>query len=471
MSCCCPTPCSCSSVETGPQGPPGPAGLRGLPGPRGPSGDQGAQGAQGEEGPQGPQGLQGPQGPQGEGLDTEGTGLVTVTDGVVDPTALEPGPGVVDFLETGALPLEAVTLPPGTPIGSMLSSDGTELVPYIPSKYSDGSDGDVVYAGPITLSRAVNAEDVTYLAGAAVNTRGSYIFATGTIDYTTIPSGGLFSAPLTFNGTNTLNGNPAVANVAGAAQTGGNGDSSGSIAGGAGAGGATAAGTSIVSVPVSNAFAGGRPGSGSGSAGTGNAGANAGGAVAQYAILGSRFVLHHGELVFILIPGMSSMGGPSGGGDGAASASGAGGGGAIGGPAIQVFGRRILRSAANPNTSCIVARGGNGGAGGTPAAGNRGGGCGAAGAGGGCVRHVCEELSGTVHVGIIDLTGGNGGSSGVGTGTGTAGTGAPAGFGGAAYLYCQSATPRCIETDRTAVGGNPGVGTAGGVATQALADL
>lgn len=165
------------------------------------------------------------------------------------------------------------------------------------------------------------------------------------------------------------------------------------------------------------------------------------------------------------------MGGPSGGGDGTATASGAGGGGAIGGPTLQIFGRRILRSAANPNTACIVARGGNGGDGGTPAAGNRGGGCGAAGAGGGCVRHVCEELSGTTHVGIIDLTGGNGGSSGTGTGTGTAGTGAPAGFGGVAFRYCQTTIPLCVETDQRAVGGNAGVGTAGGVATQALADL
>ena len=71
----------------------------------------------------------------------------------------------------------------------------------------------------------------------------------------------------------------------------------------------------------------------------------------------------------------------------------------------------------------------------------------------------------------VDVSGGNGGNNGVPTGTGTAGTGPSAGFGGRLIRWCQSATPLCVVTDLTAIGGNAGIGSAGGIATPALATL
>jgi hypothetical protein len=66
-------------------GPQGPAGPTGPTGPTGPAGDDGADGADGATGPQGPQGDPGATGAQGpEGPAPSGTGLVSVTAGVLD---------------------------------------------------------------------------------------------------------------------------------------------------------------------------------------------------------------------------------------------------------------------------------------------------------------------------------------------------------------------------------------------------
>lgn len=83
--------------DTGPQGPTGATGATGSQGPRGDKGDTGAKGNTGPQGPQGIQGIQGPQGstgPQGDegpqgpqGPAPSGTGLVSVTSGVLDTPA------------------------------------------------------------------------------------------------------------------------------------------------------------------------------------------------------------------------------------------------------------------------------------------------------------------------------------------------------------------------------------------------
>lgn len=384
-----------------------------------------------------------------------------MTGGVIDPVANT----IVDLAAGGDTLADT-----GEPIGSVLSLEAAGYTSFIPSKYGDGFDGPTVFAGPTSFVRDLNATDVAFLAGAAVNARMCTIFATGTLNIVAIPTGGLFTHPLTTSGTNVVDGNNAAVNVAGTNQQGGLGSVGTLFNAAAGAAGATNAGTNGTSVTVTSSWAGGRPGVG-GTAGTGSTGA--GGAAGTLTEISLNSFPRHGELQTLgnFAGGIASPSGPSGGGDGTAGASGAGGGGAIGGPPIQIYARRVLRSAANPNTACIVARGGKGGNGGTPAAGNRGGGAGAPGSGGGVVRIVCEELAGTPHVDCVSVTGGDGGTAGNGTGTGTAGTGAPAGFGGRLIVWCRSAIPLCVVTDRTAVGGNAGIGTAGGIATPALCTL
>lgn len=384
------------------------------------------------------------------GIAPSGTGLVTVTAGVLDTSALAQ-----------------------VNVGNILKGGlGGQFVSLVPAKYGSGNDGDVIFSGSVLLARTMNYRNVTFVAGAAVNTQQFPIYATGTFDITNIPSGGLVCIAQTMTNlttaSNNINGNNANVNVAGQAKQVSAGDGINAItAPAAGAVGATNAGIIGGGNFVLATAIGGNPGPPS-TAGNGATGAGAiGGALQDFSL--STYP-QHGEIAGIN-GGKSSTGGGSGGGDGTASASGAGGGGGTGGGAVVIFARRFVRSSANPNTSCIVAKGGNGGNGGTPSGGNRGGGAAAAGAGGGVFRLVCEELAGSEHVGCVDVSGGNGGTGGTGTGTGTNGQGGYAGFGGRSLRWCQSTSPLLVATDLTAVGGNAPVGTVGGIATPALANL
>jgi len=308
----------------------------------------------------------------------------------------------------------------GLVVRSALNTMTSELFSAMLNQFfGDGSDGDVTVSGPVTLTRDMYYRNLTLSAGAALNTGGFRIFATGTVDLSAAPAGAI-----QYNGTT---GNTAVVNAAGVQIVTMNG--SGVFSGGANANataGSAAAATTATAVSVAP-YAGTSGASGAAGAGSSGAGGAAVTPAAPTAFSFRRAVISE---IVISTPGRGGMTGqPGSGGGGDGTAGGGGGGAPPGPPGISIYANTITRGASTA-AGAIQNKGGAGGGGGTPAGGNRGGGGGAGGASGGYVYIVTTSLSGSAKAGAVDVSGGNGGNGGNGTGTGVGGNGGSSGGGG-----------------------------------------
>ena len=427
---------------------------------------RGATGATGATGAAGATGATGEAGATGAGLlAPSGTGLVTVTDGVIDPVATSVSAPAAQLLADGTLPVTSVV--GGSAPGDIIVFDGVTFRDTPSPWFSDGSDSSIVVSAPIILPRDMFYADVTLVTGGQIDTGGHRLLC-HLLDLASADANAI-TAPISSGGTGGATataGTGAVQRPIRSVQ-----GSLPSVAGGAGG---VAAGAGGVASSNTTLFGGGLQGAaGSGGAGSGGAG----GAPGSIASIGIDHIQRYPSFdmpcgpntsAVHMVGGRNSSGGGGGGGDGVAG--GGGGGAAQGGGSIWIAAREIRRAAENPNVGLISARGGTGGNGGTPLAGSRGGGGAAGGGGGGSIYILTAGLLGSPHANTFDVSGGPGGNGGTGSGAGTNGTGGQAVFGGRVIMY-NVVTGVFVVYDGTAVGGTAAVGQIGGASIPAMGSL
>lgn len=290
--------------------------------------------------------------------------------------------------------------------------------PSMPVNCGPGTDGAGSINSNIALSRNTYYTTLNITNIGILRPQGFFINVQGAL---TIQGGG----GITLDGGNGGNGAATTTGgTAGAAAQ--SNEIFGSLVGGVGGAGGATTGTQAAAVAAAiclvNATAGNGSAGGTGSSGAGGA-ARTGSASSFrpfYGITTTQFLTG----IAAKYGGQSAPGGSGGGGDG--TAGGGGGGGGAGGGVIMIFCDTL------DNQGVIAARGGNGGNGGTPAAGNRGGGGGGGGGTGGFVYIICRRI---INLGTILVTGGSGGTGGAGSGTGTAGGNGTAGGAGRYAVY------------------------------------
>lgn len=331
--------------------------------------------------------------------------------------------------------------------------------------FGDGSDGDVVVNGPVTLTRDMYYNSLTVQAGAAINTAQFRIYVKTYLDITAAPAGAFV-----------LNGNAganAVVNALGAAGALFSGQTPlpQQLTAQLGKNGGTTTGTAGVGTGGSTITCyGGRGGSG-GTGGNGSSGNGGAAGISSSATLNGTVRNAANSIDYSGSGYNGSIGGSSGGsGGGDGTAGGGSGGGGQGGGVIYIAAQEIRRSAANVNAGIFQAKGAAGGNGGLPAGGSRGGGAGSGGGGGGWIYILAGVLTGTAQTNALDVSSGKGGDGSPGTGSGTAGTGGQAGYCGVAQVI-ELSTATITVNDMRATGGNAAAGTTGGAATTAQANL
>jgi hypothetical protein len=284
----------------------------------------------------------------------------------------------------------------------------------------DGSDGNLVLSGPLTLTRTTFYNNLTVQSGGVLNTGSFKVYVKGTLQ---IDVGGIINRN-GGNGSNSVSQTGGGAGAAaGAADVGSGGTPTAGATGVTGVGAQAAAPTATT----------GQGGNGGTSGAGGSGGSGAGGAAragATTALRPIRVVTKDLLIGIVLIQGGSGgAGGGSGSGDGVNLGRGGGGGGAGGG--IVYISCGVLN-----NLGTIQANGGAGGNGANGVAGNTGGGGGGSGGGGGFIYLIAGSITAA---GTIQALGGNGGNGGNGFGTGAAGTAGGAGTQGiVSYFNCSS---------------------------------
>jgi len=327
--------------------------------------------------------------------------------------------------------------------------------------YGAGTDGDVTLsAGITTLTRNMYYNNLTLTGTARINVASFKIFVKGILDISAAGSRAIFNDGI--DGTSATVQTGGAAGAAIAAATNG-----ASTAGGAGGTGVVGVGV-VGGIPVATSPGNGGSCGANGAGGAGTSGA--GGAAAAILSPTLALSLNHFQTDFVrgvtlIQGGTGGRGGASGAGDGVVLGRGGGGGGS-GGGILQIFARKINRSAVTA-TNCIAADGGRGGNGASGASGNVGGGGGASGAGGGWIWICYDELLGTAATNCIDASGGDGGIGGNGFGTGIGGNGGQGGSGGRITLLQPKARAGTEQLGSYLVGGGLGgtaVGITGGAA-------
>lgn len=392
---------------------------------------------------------------------------------------------VASLIATSALADVPIT-PWPSPFGTNTAADGgtgggtsaAVLAATNLEFFGDGSDGPLVCAGAMSLSRDMYYTTGTISAGCAVtiyslvSVNTAYrLFFNGNLDLTACPAGGIVA--------NGFNGNSSVVNAIAAATslittTFGIG---GTLVGAASPAGGTNGGTQGTAAGQLTIGAGGGTAGASGAGGLGTSGAGGLSRPLNTPLTIIRFrrpaiEVRQGNAA--VNGGSSGSSGGSGGGDG--TAGGGGGGGASGGGAVFISAHTISRGAGTA-AGCIKAVGGTGGNGGTPAAGQRGGGGGGGGAAGGFVVIIHGGLTGATATNAVDVSGGVGGNGGNGTGAGgVGGNGGQGGGGGAIEIFDLYAGTRTgvaalttAGTVPTAASGN--TGATGGAAITSRSDL
>lgn len=290
--------------------------------------------------------------------------------------------------------------------------------------FGDGSDGDVtINSGTTTLTRDMYYNNLTITSTGVLNPAGYRIFVKGTLDISSVSSGG--GIKRTPN--NAGNASGSTAGAAGGANSAtmlGTGNTG--LIGATGTTGAGANGT--VGGGANNNNGGLGPAGGSGGAPALASGGSGGGVSTNNDNLYYRPEINFFRGSTAIAGGCSGGSGGAGTGDGA-NTGGGGGGSGSGGIVFAIYSNKINRGAGTPN-GAIMANASNGGNGGNGAGGNAGGGGGGSGGGGGWIYIVYNELQGiTTATGALVANGGAGGNGGNGVGTGRGGAG---GRGGAA---------------------------------------
>lgn len=281
-------------------------------------------------------------------------------------------------------------------------------------RYGDGSDGDIVVASTMTLSRSLYCNTFSVQPGAVVNLNGYKILCR-----ITLINDGL----ICMNGLNGANASGSTGGAKAASLP--IADVGGGISGSDGRSGTAAAGSSsgiVNKQAVSMGGAGGMSGAG-GAGAAGPGGASVPGGEAVYRPM-RNVSMHMLAGTSIITGGAGGAGGSSGAGDGS-NPGGAGGGGGTGGGVAFIWAKNLQ------NRSIIAAIGGNGGNGGAPTIGNCGGGAGAGGGGGGYIYLVYDEAE----IGTLMVQGGIGGMGAAGNGTGAAGSNGASGQAGRIIRY------------------------------------
>lgn len=337
--------------------------------------------------------------------------------------------------------------------------------------FGTGSDGNVTISGTVTLTRDMNYNNLTIVAGGSLRPAGFRIYVANTLDITAAPGGGIQTTQA--GGSNAIAAAGGLYTVPGIAPLAG---VTGSGIGGAGQTGAGSVGVANTAAAV-NVGNGGRTGAG----GTGGAGGSAGGAGA---VQGKPSFNPSGNMIAFPTPNVgpffdnvsnagqsfvqnvwpsySAGGGGGGGGDGVNAG---GGGGASATPpyGVAIYAATIARGA-NVATFVINGSASKGGNGAVSAGGNAAGGGGGGGVGGTAVYIVAGQMTGNTITNGVDVSGGNGGDGGNGTGTGVGGNGGDGGGCGSVQIVVLAPPSYTQSTGFNTAGaaGNAGSGTTGG---------
>ncbi len=325
--------------------------------------------------------------------------------------------------------------------------------------FGDGSDGDVTQSSSTTLTRNMYYNNLTPVAGCAIDTAGFAIFVKGALTLDNAPAGWIFN-----NGNNGGNASGSGSGAAGVAPSAKYGLTPGE---GAFAGVSSSGALNGIARPTTAFSLGGIQGGDTGNGGTANAGAVAGGVGvtqgAQAFTAGVPLPFFMNALTAASSGYLSGVRGPSAPNGGASGgAGGGGGGGGSPGGTVLICARTISRGASTA-AGGIQAKGGNGGNGGNAAGTNAGGGAGGSGGSGGLITIIYRYLTGSTATGCLDVSGGAGGAGGNGAGTGVGGNASGSGAAGAVWLAnltTMTATFTRLTQTRNA-GATVGAGTTG----------
>ena len=311
--------------------------------------------------------------------------------------------------------------------------------------FGTGADGSVtVSSGTTTLTRDMHYSNLTINGTGTIIANGYRIFVSGTLDIS-----GAQTGAITWG-----NGGQPTGTIAASSSP----NWTVPATGGTGIG---------PNGNQANSFGAFAFGGDNGAGGAGGSGANAGGnsgaqKTAVYRVTNPQFttpqifpiwILGGNSSIQPITGGISGSTGGAGGGDGTNSGGSSNYGG-WGGGQVYIFANTIYRGT-NANAGIIAAKGVNGAAGSSSTEGNTGGG----GGGGGFAYVVANHLTGSLIIGAIDVSGGNGGAGGNGFGTGKGGNGGYAGYGGNYAVIVLNPGSAVTGTANTAPSTSPGTAT------------